>query len=187
MSSGACDDGAERLGDRLVAEAHAEERDAGRRGARTTAIDAPASAGVPGPGEMSTPSYVRYADAAASVAIASASTRSVVGAELLQVADERVDEAVVVVDDEDAGIDRHGRTSLDGDFLGIQELADPGEDAEEQAVETTAASSDSRMSSRTHHGPGRTRQSAAYIRRTPSVSDGRGVRPERGVNDSNTP
>ena len=57
MSSGACVDGrAEGLADRLVAEAHAEERDAG---IRRRAHDGDRRAGVaracPGPGETSTP------------------------------------------------------------------------------------------------------------------------------------
>ena len=46
---------AERLPDRLVPEADPEERDAGIRRRGTTATDAPASAGAPGPGETSTP------------------------------------------------------------------------------------------------------------------------------------
>ena len=42
------------------------------------------------------------------------------------------------------------------------------------------------MSTRTHHGPGRTRQSAAYIRRSLPRSGDAGAPGVRGVNDSNT-
>ena len=50
---------AEDLADALVAEAHAEDGTAGRRSARMTSLDTPASSGVPGPGEISTASGSR--------------------------------------------------------------------------------------------------------------------------------
>ena len=46
------DPAAERLADRLVPEAHAEDRHLARRSARIAASEMPASFGVHGPGEM---------------------------------------------------------------------------------------------------------------------------------------
>ena len=76
--------------------------------ARTTAIDAPARAGVPGPGEIEhTP--VAGDDGRRGIRLDRVGLDEVgVGTELVEVADEGVDEAVVVVDDED----RRGRSSL---------------------------------------------------------------------------
>ena len=66
---------------------------------RTISTQTPASSGVPGPGESSTPSKPSAACAARDLVVAQ---HLALGAELVEVLDEVEDEAVVVVDHEDA-------------------------------------------------------------------------------------
>ena len=66
-----------------------------------TSLDTPASSGVPGPGEMSTASGSRATISSSVQLVVAVHER--LGAELAQVLDEVVDEAVVVVDDQHRG------------------------------------------------------------------------------------
>ena len=94
---------AERHADRLVAEAHTEQRGA-RRGARLDQGDRGAArSGVPGPGQSSTPSNCSAAIAirrsGQAIVVVTPDVR--VHTELAQVLDQVEHEAVVVVDDQD--------------------------------------------------------------------------------------
>ena len=133
---------AERLGDRLVAEADAEERAVPRRAPRARRRSStPAAAGVPGPGESSTASYSAMHGGARHPREGVVAHDLGLGAELQQVAVERVDEAVVVVDDEDAGHRRHPRSTSGGVTSGC----DHGNTQSTSAARTAAAAT-SRMS-----------------------------------------
>ena len=100
MSSGAWATGrAERLADRLVPEAHAEERDAG---IRRRADDGDRGAGVGGRAGTGRDEHAAVGrDRARRVVDRVGLDEIGLGAELVEIPDEGVDEAVVVVDHED--------------------------------------------------------------------------------------
>ena len=110
MSSGACDDcRAERLADRLVPEAHAEERDAG---IRRRADDRDRRAGGRGRARAGRDEHaaIRRHDGCRGIRRDRVGLDEIgVGAELVEIADEGVDEAVVVVDHEDRRMRRSSR------------------------------------------------------------------------------
>ena len=98
----------------------------------------PAAAGVPGPGDSSTPSYAAMRSADSSAVERVVAQHLGLGSELLQVAVQRVDEAVVVVDDEDAGhrrstVESVGATkwSMNGNTQSTQATSDRGEQHEQ--------------------------------------------------------
>src|SRR5690606_10728038 len=104
-------------------------------------------------------------------------------AELVEVPDDRVDERVVVVHDEDAGLVGHRGASPDtapaasvwmlGSLNGM--YSETSGNSHSKHASTTAAARTSRRRARTHAGPGSARHSAPYITRSlrPAVRSAR--------------